>query len=363
MNIRVVKFENLTPEEIAAWSDIQRSEPSLDSPYFRPEFTEVVAAVRHDVEVAVLEETGRPIGFLPFQRSPWSIGRPVGGALSDFHGLIARPGLACDPLELLRACGLTTWHFNHLIAGQSWFAPFVWKEAESHYIDLSGGMNAYLAERQNGRRFMKKYGQKKRKLVREIGPVRYEFHRPDREMIASCVAWKRDQYRRTNELDVFRFAWVRNLLDRILEYVGDDFSTVVGVLYAGDTVAAINFGMRSRSIFHSWFPAYNVNLAKYSPGFLHWIEAMKSARAHDIRRIDLSTGPEPFKTRFGTGASRVGEGAVDVRVSAARLRLAWQSARDRIRSSPFGTPARCRRDWFAASRIGWICDRHLDHEL
>jgi CelD/BcsL family acetyltransferase involved in cellulose biosynthesis len=340
MNIRVVKFENLTNDEIAAWSDIQRSEPSLDSPYFRPEFTQAVAAVRNDVEVAALEEAGLPVGFLPFQRSSWNAGRPVGGALSDFHGLIARSGTTCDPLELLRACGLSTWHFSHLVGGQTWLAPYVWKQADSPYIDLSDGMEAYLAGRQNGRRFMKKYRQKARKLAREVGPLHYEVRPPDCATMATCMTWKSDQYRRTNELDIFKFAWVRNLLGRILECVGDGFSPLVGVLYAGDTVAAINFGMRSRDVFHSWFPAYNFELAKFSPGFLHWIEAMKSARAHGIRRIDLSTGQEAFKTRFGSGASRVAEGAVDLRSTAALLRMTWQSACERLRSTTLGTTAR-----------------------
>jgi CelD/BcsL family acetyltransferase involved in cellulose biosynthesis len=340
MKIRVEKFENLAEEEVAAWSEIQRFDAPLDSPYFRPEFTRAVAAVRSDVEVAVLEEKGQPAGFLPFQRSAWNTGRPVGGALSDFHGLVARSGTLCEPQSLLRACSLYTWQFDHLVAGQQWLAPFVWKEADSPYIDLSAGMDTYLAKRKNKRRFMARYGQKKRKLAREIGPVRYEFHQPDREILATCLKWKREQYRRTYELDIFQFSWVRNLIDRILESTGNDFASVVGVLFAGDSIASINFGMRSGCVLHSWFPAYNVALGKYSPGFLHWVELMKSAAAHGIRRIDLSKGQEPFKARLKSGASRVGEGAVDLRSSTMRLRQAWQTAQDRLRVSPLGVPVR-----------------------
>jgi CelD/BcsL family acetyltransferase involved in cellulose biosynthesis len=340
MNIRVVKFETLTQDEIAVWSDIQRSETSLDSPYFRPEFTQAVAAVRSDVEVSVLEEAGLPIGFLPFQRSTWNAGRPVGGALSDFHGLIARSGTTCDPLELLRACGLATWHFSHLIAGQTWLAPYVLKEADSPYIDLSDGMDAYLASRVSGRRFMARYGQKKRKLAREVGPVRCDFHQPDTTTVDTCIRWKQEQYWRTKELDIFRFSWVRNLLARMLECVGEDFSAVVGVLRAGDEIAALHFGMRSRGVFHSWFPAYNAELAAYSPGFLHWVELMQSAQAHGIRRIDLSEGQEPFKRRFQSGAARVAEGTLDALLGATLLRQACQSACDRLRISTLGAPAR-----------------------
>ena len=79
MNIRLIPAEQLTPEHVAAWADIQRAEAALDSPYFRPEFTQAVAAVRGDVEVGVLEEGGEPVGFFPFQRGRGNVARPVGG--------------------------------------------------------------------------------------------------------------------------------------------------------------------------------------------------------------------------------------------------------------------------------------------
>ena len=147
MNIRTITVESLTSEEIAAWSAIQRSVPMLSSPYFRPEFTQAVAAVRDDVEVAVLENSGRPVGFFPFQRTPWNAGRPIAGRLSDYHALIAPAEVECDPVTLIRACGLSSWHFGHLVEVHKSFEPFAWSRAESPYIDLSDGFDAYLKQR------------------------------------------------------------------------------------------------------------------------------------------------------------------------------------------------------------------------
>src|SRR5437764_897123 len=130
MNINVVTFEELTKAQIEAWSEIQLAEPLLASPYFRPEFTQAVSAVRDDVEVAVLTDGVRPVGFLPFHRSRWKVGYPVGLRLSDFHGLIAPATIECDPLELLRACHLNAWHFDHLVSASRTFSPFVRCEAE-----------------------------------------------------------------------------------------------------------------------------------------------------------------------------------------------------------------------------------------
>src|SRR5947207_2338345 len=188
MNIRTVSFDQLNKAELAAWSAIQRAQPELSSPYFRPEFTQAVAAVRNDVEVAVLKEGACPVGFLPFQRSRWNIGRPVGGNLSDFHGLIAPAQFSGDPLELLRGCRLSAWHFDHLLSEQRFFSPFICREADSPYIDLSDGMNAYIARRKNGLHILKQYGQKMRKLEREIGPLRFEPHVADRAIVATLLA-------------------------------------------------------------------------------------------------------------------------------------------------------------------------------
>jgi hypothetical protein len=47
-----------------------------------------------DVEVAVLIVEGEIVGFFPFQGSRWNIGKPVGGPLCDFQGVIVRQGEA-----------------------------------------------------------------------------------------------------------------------------------------------------------------------------------------------------------------------------------------------------------------------------
>ena len=340
MRIRAVTFKDLTTEEIAAWSAIQRAEPQVASPYFRPEFTEAVAAVRDDVEVAVLEENGGPIGFFPFQRSRWHTGGPVGGRLSDFQGLIAPAFVTIDPLELLRACRLKAWRFDHLLSQQQSFAPFAWRLAESPYVDLTDGVDAYFARRENDVRLRSEFRRKSRLLARDIGPLRYEENGADRKLISTLIEWKSAQYRRSRIPNIFDFDWVHRLFDRILECHGEDFSCHVSAVYAGDEVAAIHFGMRSGAVLHLWFPAYNVELARYSPGYLHSIEWIKAAAADGIRRIDLGKGPEAYKRRIMSGAASVAEGAVDLRPSAVMIHRAWRATRERVRMSPLAAPIR-----------------------
>lgn len=340
MKIHTATFECLTKNEIDAWSEIQRAEPLLASPYFRPEFTQAVAAVRNDVEVAVLKDGTHPIGFLPFQRSRPNVGHPVGGSLSDFHGLIAPSNVSCDPLELLRSCKLNVWHFDHLLSEQRFFSPFVCCEADSPFVDLSNGIDAYLARRKHGAHVVSEFGQKSRKLAREIGPIRFEAHVADPAILSTLFTWKSEHIRRRRAPNVFDYAWVRKLIAKIFEYNSPTFSAVMSVIYAGDTVAAIDFGMRSGPVLHSWFPTYNTELARYSPGLLCWIETMKVAESLGIRRIDFGKGSEPFKYRLMSGVTKVAEGTADLKHRAAMARRACWTARDLIRKSPLAMPAR-----------------------
>ena len=146
MNVRLIPAEQLTPAHVAAWAGIQRADAALDSPYFRPEFTQAVASVREGVEVGVLEEAGEPIGFFPFQRGRGNVAQPVGGRMSDFHGVIVASDTAWDPRQLLRECGLAAWHFNHLVAGQEPLRPYHWTVAPSPYVDLSRGWEGFRAD-------------------------------------------------------------------------------------------------------------------------------------------------------------------------------------------------------------------------
>jgi CelD/BcsL family acetyltransferase involved in cellulose biosynthesis len=264
----------------------------------------------------------------------------VGGKVSDFQALVAPAGTDCDPLNLLRACGLKAWHFSNLVSGQNNFQRFVWREFDAPFIDLTNGFEGYLARKENGRRLMAEFNKKMKKLIRDVGPLRYEVHTTDSNVFRTLLDWKSDQYRRTNLPNIFDFPWVRKLLLKISEYDSEDFSPMMSALYAGDKLAAMILAMRSRAVLHSWFPAYNVELSEYSPGLLHWIETMRAADSLGIRRIDLGAGGERYKGRLMSGSVRLGEGTVDLQPAAALARQAWRTTRERVRASMWAKPAR-----------------------
>jgi CelD/BcsL family acetyltransferase involved in cellulose biosynthesis len=335
MRIDVVSADRLSKELVAAWSGLQRADRAVDHPCFRPEFTEAVAAVRNDVEIAVMKDDQRPIGFLPFQRERCNIGRAVGSVLSDMHGAIAANGLRWDAENLVRQCGLVAWHFDHLVASQTPFQRHHECIEDSPYMDLSEGYQAYLAQRRSaGSSTITQAHRKARKLARECGPLRFEIHTKDVAAFKSLICWKREQVQRRNHLDFFKFQWTINLLERVQEMQSEAFSGLLSALYAGDHLIAVHLGMRSYDVISSWIPTYNPDFAKYSPGLLVHLELAKAAADAGVVRIDLGRGENRLKASLSSGSIPVAMGCVDLRPTTRLLRKGWYRARAFANSSP-----------------------------
>jgi len=340
MKIRVLTPDRLTPDHISTWLQIQAQDPALDSPFFRPEFTQAVAAVRDDVEVAVLEDAGRTVGFLPYQRDRGDIGRPVGGYMSDFQGVILQRGAEFSPLEFVRGCGLRAWHFDHLLTSQACFRPYHWLMAASPYMDLSQGFDAYRAGRfDQSSDELKQTERKIRKAQREVGPLRFEPYCTDAQVLKTLTAWKMEQYRRIQVVNYLQPEWVNALLDRLVLLRDQSFQGMLSALYLGDRLAAVRLGIRSHRILHGLVMAYDVSLAKYSPGSILLLETARSGQALGIGRVDLGKGPEQYKQQFMSGAIELAEGSVDLRSVTAALRRGWRCTRELVRASPFRRPA------------------------
>ena len=100
-------------------------------------------------------------------RQEW--GGPSGSWLSDFQGLIAAPNENWDVPTLLRDAGLRVWHFDHLLASQKFFDPYVLRHDESGFMDLSQGYEHYAKERKRaGSRLISQLERKGRKIGREV---------------------------------------------------------------------------------------------------------------------------------------------------------------------------------------------------
>ena len=335
-DFQLQKLADLTPADWSLWQDIQKRSGVYASPYFRPEFARAVAAVRRDVEIARLVQAGQTVGFFPFQRGSLSLGKPLGGKLSDYHGPLVRQGVEFDPAALLTACRLASWDFDHLLTATNSFSPLVSSLANSPQLDVSEGFDAYVRRRREaGSDTVSRQGQKTRKMEREAGKLAFRYDAADDDEAYGLLRqWKTAQYLRTGLADVFAFPWTLELLAKVREHQGPDFSAPLTVLRAGDHVAAVCLSLRSRGVLHAWFTAYNPELERYSPGVALFIELAKEAQSQGLCTIDMGKGDERYKTSLASGGTLVGEGSLSCPSLAMWLRSGWRSARDLVNRTP-----------------------------
>jgi CelD/BcsL family acetyltransferase involved in cellulose biosynthesis len=336
MRITVVKTEELSEAELSRWREIQASDLDLASPYFCPEFIQAVSAVRSDVLVGVVEDESRIVGFFPFQRRRFGQAVPVGGMLSDFHGLICEPGYSWSITDLFKGCGINSYKYHYLLTKQTAFSTTEISHADSHYMDLSKGFKGYVdALEARGSKIIKDNAYKTRKLGRDFGPVRFVPNDPSPGILNTLFEWKSRQYVKGGLTDVFSFSWTRELLERICSIQSPGFSGMLSALYTGDKVISIHMGMRSSRSWNWWFPRHDTDFNLYSPGIMTRLFAAEHAAEIGLLRMDLGKGDaDSYKPTLSTGAIPVSVGTADIPCLATTMRRCMEQMETKARKSP-----------------------------
>ncbi|KOV56184.1 cellulose biosynthesis protein CelD [Streptomyces sp. MMG1121] len=309
VKITIHRPGELTPELRAAWHRAMDESPEYANPFLAPEFATGVGLFRGGARIAVLREGGTPAGFLPYERGPLGTGRAIGLGLSDCQALVHRPGLTWNAEELLRACGLSIFEFDHLVQEQRPFAPHVTGTFASPVIDVKpgdGGYPQWLRATYPG--LAKTTLKKERRLGRDIGEVRFVFDERDPGALRTLMRWKSAQYRRTGRMDRFSRPWIVGLVDHLFHVHEEHFTGVLSVLYAGDRPVAAHFGPRSSTVLAAWFTAYDPELHYYSPGLMMHLRTAEAAARAGVTLVDLGRGDKEYKDWLKTRELRVGEG-------------------------------------------------------
>ncbi|HEX2313977.1 MAG TPA: GNAT family N-acetyltransferase [Thermomonospora sp.] len=307
MKISVVRPAELGPAEIARWRTLQQSDPELGNPFLAPEFALGVGRFRPGARVAVVEDGGGTAAFFPFEHGRAGVGHPIGSGLTDLQGLVAPPGLRLDARDLLRACDLGVWDFDHLLAHQPTFAPYHRVRRVEPVMDLSGGFEAFAEEmRRAAPKTYKTIRYKERRLGREAGEVRYVFDCRDEAELDRLMAWKSAQYTRTGRVDRFARPWIVAL---VRHFHRTGFG-VLSVLYAGDRPVSAHFGLRCGSVMAGWFPAYDPAFARHSPGMIGHLRLARGCAEAGITEIAMGRGGKEFKEGLKGREIPIAEGRV-----------------------------------------------------
>ncbi|MFD7705056.1 GNAT family N-acetyltransferase [Streptomyces caelestis] len=324
----------LRPEELGEgererWRELRAATDAPRNPFMEPEFSIAVARVRPRARVAVLYEGGQPAGFLPYERGALGQGRAIGLGVSDCQGAVLAPGVALETGELLRGCSVSSFAFDNLEAGQGLFVPYAAEEHATYVIDVEKGYETYESVlRTRSPKFLRTTLAKERRLGRRAGAVRFVFDERDPAALRALMEWKSAQYRRTGRRDRFAQEWIARLVGRLAETRAGQCTGTLSVLYAGDRPVAAHFGLRSASVLACWFPAYDPEFAKYSPGLVLHLRMAEAAAAEGVGTLDMGRGPAAYKDALKTGELAVYEGAATrPGVGAALHRLSREPAR------------------------------------
>ncbi|OAH15195.1 GNAT family N-acetyltransferase [Streptomyces jeddahensis] len=315
MHITIHRPEDLSTSLRGAWHRAMDESPdhanANANPFLAPEFAAGIGRYRGGAQVAVLHEGGEPVGFFPYERNALGVGRAIGLGLSDCQGLVSRPGITWDISELLRACGLSVFEFDHLVEEQKPFGRYVTGTFPSPVIDLKvGGGHGSYAEWLRGAYpgLAKTTLKKERRLARDLGEMRFVYDERDPRVLHTLMRWKSAQYRRTGRMDRFARPWIVDLVDHLFRVREEHFTGVLSVLYAGDRPVAAHFGPTSRTVFAAWFTAYDPELRYYSPGLIMHLRMAEAAGRDGVRLMDLGRGEKEWKDWLKTRELRVGEG-------------------------------------------------------
>ena len=323
---------DLDAEEQAYWRKFLNASSTSDSPFLALEYAQALDQVRQHMRVAVATDGGQVVAFLPFELRGRGRAGPAGGGLSDATGIVHNAAWVPDAGAMLRGA-VHTFDFVNLLGQQVPASARYVVRTGSPVIDFPDGYDSYLADR---KRVLKQLVQstlrKRRKLEREIGPLRFTFASNDLEDFGALMRWKSEQYRAMGEWDRFADPRVVELLKRLHMTDAEHCSGTLSVLWAGDQRAAVHFGVRSRRTLSWWFPAYNPALGRYSPGTQLLLHLVEAADEHGLSRINLGAGEHGYyKDAMKTGDLVVARGTVDDASPAALLLRAARAPRYHLR--------------------------------
>jgi CelD/BcsL family acetyltransferase involved in cellulose biosynthesis len=331
------------------WRNLQASNPTLGSPFFSPEFTEIVARVCGQVEVAVWKTGGEVVALFPYERKTGDFAGPVGRHISDYDGLIARPDFVRDPSQILRECGLVAWDFQHSLASDPIFGPLHKAKSYVALTDMRCGYDEYIKKHKaTDHRQLKNYFKRMQKLEEEIGPLNFVLHSGDEALLQKLMELKSAQCQRNGWRDVFVEPWTAEVLRAIHRNQSPEFAGMLSALYAGPHLIALHFGMRSTKVLHRWFPVHEESYSKYSPGIMLNLKMLAKCPDIGIATIDWGAGEHQLKQFVMDSSVSIGSGSAELPSAATlarRFRDFPSQARQRIGKSCVGGVARRLRDW------------------
>jgi CelD/BcsL family acetyltransferase involved in cellulose biosynthesis len=311
MRVTVVRPSELGPEEAALWSKFQHSARIMLSPYFSLTYARAIDQCRSTARVAVVEDQGQIIAFLPFELGTHGVALPIGGPMNNLHGFIGS-GSPLAARRVARKAGIRAWRFTSAPAEQHALVPFHEMAVQCPVIDLSTGYEKSLSARTKSRRA----------LERHLGTISLEWSCSGSDFIGQLINWKSHKYDGTRAL--FRDPTARSIIETLAASDKDDCQGVVSVLFAGERPIAIHLGLLGPEMLAGWFTAYDPELGKFAPGMIMWLPLAQAAERAGVSQIDLGFSQNSYKFDLANSSYVTAAGTVWVNRTEEFLRGAYR---------------------------------------
>jgi len=312
VSVDIKSPSRLSGVERAAWDEFLAAEPVWRTPFRSFAFAEAAAAARSDARVLVIRRRGRLEALLPLHLSPTGYARPLGGPVSDLHGLVARPDAEFDIVRVLAYAGVGAFAFSCAPAAQAPLAPFARTTAGYHVADLSDGYDAYFAGRRALRANSFKKLDRRRRKAEAAGDVVVRIQDPSPKTFVRLIRWKSAQYAASGHPNPFYRPWLRRMFKVLLQSRSPECRGIVSSLEIGGVPVAAHFGLLGDGVLQLWFSAYDPAHGAFSPGQLLRQELLRAAPELGASVVHLGPGEAGHKGDWTTYQIPVISGRVNV---------------------------------------------------
>lgn len=319
LSIQRKPFSELTTAEREGWGHLLATSTISRWPFMSPTYAEAVNETVAAVDVVLCRDDRGLAAVMPLQRSAGRLGRlglrePVGREMTDYFGLLARPGIRLEWRQLLKAGRIPCLYFTHLDESQSACGlagedPTVGLRTR---IPPEGGPAYWEWLRARNKSFASQTERHERSLIAKYGPLTFEMHSstptPDLEFV---VVFKNQQYHNTGHPNgaLLNPANVR-LLTRLLASNDPDCLPRLSALRCGGQLVAAHFGLQCGSLLHYWFPTYDPQFSRYSPGRILYQKMILFGVQNGIDCIDCGAGDSVAKRNFTNEEHRYFKGLI-----------------------------------------------------
>jgi CelD/BcsL family acetyltransferase involved in cellulose biosynthesis len=309
MRVTVVRPDELGRDEATRWRELQRSSAMGSHPCLSLTYALATGRMDERTRVAVAEDAGEIVAFLPYQDSSDRIALPLAGN-AGVDGLVYSGSV--DVRQVVRGAGLRGYRFYHAPVEQAALASHRYHHnvpATVHVAALPGGYEDYLATlTESSLKRIDRTARYRRALARQVGPVVFEWHSFTPERLRLLTGWKSAQFdeaRRTyaQPAEVAR-------LGELATSASDDCSGVMSVLLAAGQPVTITINLRSGSLLTPWVTAYDPEFSRFSTGMIGWLDLLAAATGQGVTKVDFGYGANDYKRWLGNSSYEQGGGVV-----------------------------------------------------